>query len=168
MLDRIQYADLKISLPGGILTKVDRTTMAYGLEVRSPFLDTELVDLATQLPDALRLHAGQGKWILKMAMQGLLPKAVCQRPKLGFVPPLLAWFRGPLAEIALSLRHAPFVTETGWFHAAWIEEIAHAHITGKADWSRALWQLWIFSQWFDQHLGLDSAHRQNTGHQVAH
>lgn len=145
MLDRIQYADLKISLPGGILTKVDRTTMAYGLEVRSPFLDTELVDVATQLPDALRLHAGQGKWILKMAMQGLLPKAVCQRPKLGFVPPLLAWFRGPLAEIALSLRHAPFVTETGWFHAAWIEEIAHAHITGKADWSRALWQLWIFS-----------------------
>jgi asparagine synthetase B (glutamine-hydrolysing) len=75
MLDRIQYADLKISLPGGILTKVDRTTMAYGLEVLSPFLDTELVDLATQLPDALRLHAGQGKWILKWRCRGC-----CLRP----------------------------------------------------------------------------------------
>lgn len=168
MLDRIQYADLKISLPGGILTKVDRTTMAHGLEVRSPFLDTEMIGLATQLPDALRLQAGQGKWILKTATQAILPQHVRQRPKLGFVPPLRGWFRGPLADIAIGLSHARCVQETGWFNATWIEDIACAHITGKADWSRALWQLWIFSLWFDQHLGLDSAHRQNTGHLVAH
>lgn len=168
MLDRIQYADLKISLPGGILTKVDRTSMAHGLEVRSPFLDTEMIGLATQLPDALRLQAGQGKWILKTATQGVLPQAVRKRRKLGFVPPLRGWFRGPLADTALGLSHARFVQETGWFNATWIEEIARAHIAGKADWSRALWQLWIFSLWFDQHLGLDSAHPQNKGHLVAH
>lgn len=91
-----------------------------------------------------------------------------KRRKLGFVPPLRGWFRGPLADIALGLSHARFVQETGWFNATWIEEIARAHIAGKADWSRALWQLWIFSLWFDQHLGLDSAHPQNKGHLVAH
>ncbi len=150
------------------LIRMDRTTMAHGLEVRSPFLDTEMIGLATQLPDALRLQAGQGKWILKTATQAILPQHVRQRPKLGFVPPLRGWFRGPLADIAIGLSHARCVQETGWFNATWIEDIACAHITGKADWSRALWQLWIFSLWFDQHLGLNSAHRQNTGHLVAH
>jgi asparagine synthase (glutamine-hydrolysing) len=97
MLDRIQYADLKFSLPGGILTKVDRTSMAVGLEVRSPFLDNDIIDFALQLPDDLRLRRGQGKWVLKAATQSLLPNATRQRPKQGFAPPprcLVSWANG--------------------------------------------------------------------------
>lgn len=167
-LDRIQYADLKISLPAGILTKLDRTSMASGLEARSPFLDNNIIDFAVQLPDKFRLRGGQGKWILRAATQKLLPEAILKRPKLGFVPPLSAWFRGPLAETARGLAHARFVSETGWFQADWIAQIAEAHISGREDWSRLLWQLWMFSLWFDQYLGLDSGRPQNKGRQAAH
>lgn len=159
MLDCIQYADLKLSLPGGILTKVDRTSMAAGIEARSPFLDNDLVDFALQLPAHLRLRRGQGKWVLKAATAGLLPDQVRRRPKQGFVPPLAIWFRGPLAEMARHLPQARCVTETGWFQPDWIAQIVRQHQSGRADWGRLIWQLLIFSLWFDQHLGQDSGPR---------
>ena len=165
MLDRIQYADLKFSLLGGILTKVDRTSMAVGLEVRSPFLDNDIIDFAQQLPDDLRLRRGQGKWVLMAATQSLLPNATRQRPKQGFVPPLDVWFRGPMAELAQLLPIMRYVTETGWFDASWIGEMVRQHQSGQRNWGRLLWQLLMFSFWFDQHLGLDNGHQQNTAHQ---
>ena len=97
-LSRAQYADLKIWLPGDILTKVDRASMAVSLEAREPLLDHRLVEFAARLPARMRLRGGTGKWLIKRALEERLPRDILHRPKMGFVTPISAWFRGPLAE----------------------------------------------------------------------
>src|SRR5690606_27006046 len=102
-LDRAQYADLKFWLPGDILTKVDRTSMAVSLEAREPLLDHRLVEFAAELPERLRVRGGQGKWLLKKAMRRYLPDTILYRPKQGFVTPIAQWLRGPLAGEARAI-----------------------------------------------------------------
>lgn len=140
-LDRAQYADMKIWLPGDILTKIDRTSMSVGLEAREPLLDHRLVEFAASLPSSLRLTGGQGKWILKQAMRDHLPYDVLTRPKMGFVTPLSAWFKGPLAQEASRLSSASVLLETGWFQPETIRKAAKDHQAGIADHGRLLWQL---------------------------
>jgi asparagine synthase (glutamine-hydrolysing) len=142
-LDRAQYADLKIWLPGDILTKVDRTSMAVSLEAREPLLDYRLVDFAATLPVSMRLHRGEGKWLMKRAMRGTLPDDVLYRPKMGFVTPVSAWFRGPLSGEA---RRLASLADTGWFERATLERVAQDHIAGKRDHGRLLWQLAMFEK----------------------
>src|SRR5438309_3073832 len=112
-LSRAQYADLKIWLPGDILTKVDRTSMAVSLEAREPLLDHRLVEFAARLPAKLRLRSGSGKWLLKKALGGRLPPEILHRRKMGFVTPVSAWFRGPLAAEAAAIAHSPALAELG-------------------------------------------------------
>src|SRR5437870_5806613 len=95
-LSRVQYADFKTYLPGDILTKVDRASMANSLEVRVPLLDHTLVEWAARLPPTLKLHRGEGKYVLKSALEPYVPRGILYRPKQGFTVPLAAWFRGPL------------------------------------------------------------------------
>jgi asparagine synthase (glutamine-hydrolysing) len=97
-LDRAQYADLKFWLPGDILTKVDRTSMAVSLEAREPLLDHRLIEFAASLPEHLRVRRGEGKWLLKKTMQRYLPDDILYRPKQGFVTPIAQWFRCPGAD----------------------------------------------------------------------
>lgn len=96
-LDRAQYADLKFWMPGDILTKVDRTSMAVSLEAREPLLDHRLVEFAARLPERMRVKGQTGKYLLKKCMERYLPDNILYRPKQGFVTPIAAWFRGPLA-----------------------------------------------------------------------
>src|SRR5690606_13014727 len=105
-LDRAQYADLKFWLPGDILTKVDRTSMAVSLEAREPLLDHRLIEFAASLPVSLRIRGGQGKWLMKQAMTRYLPGNILFRPKQGFVTPIADWLRGPLADEARSIGSA--------------------------------------------------------------
>ena len=140
-LDRAQYADLKFALPGGILTKVDRTSMAVGLEVREPLLDHRLVEFAATLPEEVRLKGRQGKWLLKHAMRRHLPDHVLHRPKQGFVVPLAAWFRGPLAHEARQIGSGGTLARTGWFDERRLSRLADEHVAGLGDRSRLLWQL---------------------------
>ena len=142
-LDRAQYADLKIWLPGDILTKVDRTSMAISLEAREPLLDHRLVEFATTLPTSMRLRGGTGKWLMKRAMRGRLPDDILYRRKMGFVTPVSAWFRGPLSGEA---RRLAGLAETGWFDRATLERIAEDHIAGRRDYGRLLWQLAMFEK----------------------
>ena len=102
-LDRAQYADLKFWLPGDILTKTDRMSMAVSLEAREPLLDYRLVEFAASLPAAMRVKGGTGKAILKQAMERYLPHDILYRPKMGFVTPVSHWFRGALTEQARAL-----------------------------------------------------------------
>src|SRR3546814_21156541 len=97
-LDRAQYADIKLWLPGDILTKTDRTSMAVSLEARQPLLDHRLLEFAATLPVSMRLRRGQGKRLMKKAMARYLPENGPYRPKMGFVTPISTWFRGSLAE----------------------------------------------------------------------
>ena len=140
-LDRAQYADLTFWLPGDILTKVDRTSMAVSLEAREPLLDHRLIEFAAVLPEKLRIRGGQGKWLLKHAMERYLPRDVLYRPKQGFVTPIAQWLRGPLASEARAIARGATLARTGWFDSTRIATLAEAHISGRGDHSRLLWQL---------------------------
>lgn len=140
-LDLAQYADMKIWLPGDILTKIDRTSMAVSLEAREPMLDHRLVEFAATLPASMRIRRGRGKWLMKKAMEGHLPNDILYRPKMGFVTPVSAWFRGPLAAQAEALATKSTLLETGWFRPDALEKAVWDHKAGLADNGRLIWQL---------------------------
>lgn len=140
-LDRAQYADLKFYLPGDILTKVDRTSMAVSLEAREPLLDHRLIEFGARLPEGMRIKSTTGKWLLKDTMRRYLPDDVLFRQKMGFVTPIAAWLRGPLAGQARAIAEGGALARTGWIAPARIRELAETHIAGRADHSRLLWQL---------------------------
>ncbi len=145
-LGRAQYADLKIWLPGDILTKTDRTSMAVSLEAREPLLDHRLVEFAAALPQRLRLRRGEGKWLMKRALGGYLPADILHRTKMGFVTPVNAWFRHQLADDASALGRSTTLAETGWFDMPAIERIAADHRAGRADHGRTLWQFMMLER----------------------
>jgi asparagine synthase (glutamine-hydrolysing) len=156
-LSRAQYADLKIWLPGDILTKVDRTSMAVGLEAREPLLDHRLVEFAARLPARLRLRGGTGKYLMKRALRGHLPPEILHRRKQGFVTPVSAWFRGPLAAQAAALARSPALAELGWLDPAAIARRAEAHRSGRSDHGRLLWQLLMLDHSLQRVFGLGAS-----------
>lgn len=145
-LDRAQYADLKIWLPGDILTKTDRMSMGVSLEAREPLLDYRLVEFAAALPASMRVKGGTGKAILKRAMERYLPHDTLYRPKMGFVTPVSHWFRGALAEQARGLATSATLTRCGWFDMAEIERIVAAHQSGRRDHGRLIWQYFMLEK----------------------
>jgi asparagine synthase (glutamine-hydrolysing) len=173
-LSRAQYADLKIWLPGDILTKVDRTSMAVSLEAREPLLDHRLVEFAASLPANMRLRGGTGKWLMKRALESRLPREILRRRKMGFVTPVSAWFRGPLAAEAAAIAHGSALAETGWFDGAAIARLAEAHRSGRSDYGRLLWQLLMLEKSLQRLFGLgavstlpDRAPRRNRARRAA-
>ncbi|TAN78455.1 MAG: amidotransferase 1, exosortase A system-associated [Gallionella sp.] len=143
-LARVQYLDIKTYLAGDILTKVDRASMAHGLEVREPLLDHKLVEWASGLPAACKQHGGEGKYIFKKAMEPYLPNDILYRKKMGFAVPLAGWFRGPLKEKVRSAVLGPVLAQTGYFNADYLHELVDRHQSGSRDYSTALWALLMF------------------------
>jgi asparagine synthase (glutamine-hydrolysing) len=139
-LDRAQYADLTFWMPGDILTKVDRTSMAVSLEAREPLLDHRLVEFAARLPEGMRVRGSVGKHLLKKTLERYLPHDILYRPKQGFVTPIAEWLRGPLAGASRGIATGS-LAQTGLFDAKSMAALAEAHIAGRADHSRTLWQL---------------------------
>lgn len=140
-LDRAQYADMKIWLPGDILTKTDRMSMAVSLEAREPLLDYRLMEFAARLPVGHRIHGNSGKYVMKRAMEAYLPHDILYRDKMGFVTPVSQWFRGPLAQEANTIATSSNLANSGWFDGAVLTKTAQDHIAGRADHGRLLWQL---------------------------
>jgi asparagine synthase (glutamine-hydrolysing) len=140
-LDKAQYADLKFWLPGDILTKVDRASMAVSLEAREPLLDHRLIEFAASLPEAMRTQKGEGKWLMKRTMRRYLPDDILYRQKQGFVTPIAQWFRGPLAGAARGIGSSTALMRVGWFDTTRLSALAEAHIAGRSDHSRLLWQM---------------------------
>ena len=140
-LDRAQYADLKFWLPGDILTKTDRTSMAVGLEAREPLLDHRLVEFGATLPQRERIRGNDGKWLMKHTMERYLPHDILYRKKQGFVTPLAQWFRGPLADEARRIASSSLLVDSGWFQRNALVRLAENHIEGRSDNGRTLWQL---------------------------
>jgi len=153
VLQRAQYADIMTYLPGDILTKVDRASMANSLELRAPFLDQELAQWAFALPDEVKLQRGKGgKAILKQAMEAYLPDDLLYRPKKGFTIPVAEWFRGPLKGDIRALATNTRISASGYFNTAAIAAMAEDHIAGRRDFSKPLWLLWSFGS-FLEHAG---------------
>ena len=141
-----QYADLKIWLPGDILTKSDRMSMAVSLEAREPLLDHRLVEFAATLPLGQKVRGGSGKWLMKRAMRRYLPDEILYRRKQGFVTPISAWFRGPLAGEADKIAASTALAETGWFDRAAISRIVAEHRSGRHEHGRLIWQLMMLDR----------------------
>jgi asparagine synthase (glutamine-hydrolysing) len=140
----VQYLDLKTYLVGDINTKVDRASMAHSLEVREPLMDHPLIEWLASLPSSLKLNGGEGKFLLKKAMEPKLPHDLLYRPKMGFAVPLARWFRGPLRERVRRAVLGPRLASTGYFDAATLRELVDAHQSGVRDYSAPLWSLLMF------------------------
>jgi asparagine synthase (glutamine-hydrolysing) len=143
-LSLVQYLDFKTYLVGDICTKVDRASMAHALEVRSPFLDYELVEWLSSLPPGLKLHGREGKYLLKTAMEPYLPGDIMYRPKMGFAVPLASWFRGPLRERLRESVLGPRMLDSGYFERRFLASLVDDHQSGVKDHSAALWSLLMF------------------------
>jgi asparagine synthase (glutamine-hydrolysing) len=140
-LSQVQYADFKTYLPGDILTKVDRASMASSLEVRVPLLDHTLVEWAAQLPPGLKLAGREGKHVFKAALEPYVAKEILYRPKQGFAVPLAAWFRGPLRRRLRDNLLGPGLREAGLFDMRAVAALLDRHQSGERDHSAALWTL---------------------------
>ncbi len=143
-LPLIQYLDFKTYLPGDILTKVDRASMAHSLEVRVPILDHTFVEWVATLPAELKLVGREGKHVFKKALEPHLPHDILYRDKMGFGVPLASWFRGPLRDkVRASLLHGTLV-DAGLFDIDQVRRVVDEHQSGQWDHSAPIWSLLMF------------------------
>lgn len=143
-LSRVQYLDFKTYLPGDILTKVDRASMAHALEVRVPILDHQLVEWICTLPPEWKVAGGEGKRLLKSALEPYLDADILYRSKMGFAVPLAAWFRGPLRERIREAILGPVLGDSGLFEHRYLTALLDRHQSGRRDHSAPLWSLLMF------------------------
>lgn len=149
-VSRMQYIDMNLWMPGDILMKADKMTMAHSLELRVPFLDKELFEFARTVPMEYRLGGGTTKYIFRKAMEGIIPDFILNRPKLGFPVPLRDWLKGARGgELLEQIRGS------GIDHVLQISEVERMlklHRSGQGDYSRLLWAVYIFALWHDTYL----------------
>ncbi len=154
-LSIIQYVDMKTWLPGDILTKVDRASMAHALEVRVPLLDHEFVEWASGVPSAMKLHGQEGKYVLKKALEPHLSHDILYRDKMGFSIPLASWFRGPLREHVRQALLGSTLADTGFFNMAFLQEMVEQHQSGRRDYTAPMWTLLMFEAFLRNCMGVE-------------
>ncbi|MGH8597111.1 MAG: asparagine synthase (glutamine-hydrolyzing), partial [Gammaproteobacteria bacterium] len=147
LVERMMVLDALHYLPGDILTKVDRASMAVSLEARVPFLDTEVVALAWRMPHAWKVHNGTGKWILREVLARYVPRQLFERPKMGFGIPIDSWLRGPLRPWAENLLAEPRLRDAGYFDAHAVRAVWQAHLAGDQNLQYLLWTILSFEAW---------------------
>ena len=145
--ERAMLTDTLTYLPGDLLTKVDRASMAVSLEVRVPFLDPDLFQFAWSLSPENRVRNGQGKWLLRESLRRSLPNHLVDRPKMGFGIPVGQWLRGPLRAWADELLDPVLVREQGFLDPSAVERRWNAHLEGRADLTFQVWSLLMFQAW---------------------
>lgn len=144
-LSRIFYVDIKTYLPDDILAKVDRASMAHSLEVRAPLLDHVFMELAATIPSTLKVKGSSGKFILKKALEKILPHEILYRKKMGFGVPLARWFRNDLKDMAQSLIFDS--RSEHYLNSSTVEKIWKEHQGGLRDRSTELWVILMFQLW---------------------
>ena len=149
VIEQMQYADINFYMAEDILTKVDRAAMAVSLETRSPFLDPRVGQFAASIPVEYKLKGKKGKYILKKAVEDLLPKAILQRPKKGFGIPIAEWLKGRLNPLVHDLLAPQRLKEQGLFNADYVQKLIKEHETGAASHHKELWTLLVFQLWWD-------------------
>ena len=134
----LRRCEMEVRLPDFVLHTADRAAMAYGLEVRVPFLDHELVELCARIPPSLMLRGNTEKYILRRALERSLPSEICWRPKRGLVAPFSGWWRGPLPDFAQAQLSTDRLLESGYFAPGIVAELLRRHRSGAADVSQVL------------------------------
>src|SRR5215475_7043041 len=146
-LERLLYLDSKTYLPGDILVKVDRMSMANSLETRAPLLDHRLIEFAQTIPASLKLRGLETKYILKRAAAGLIPDEIINRPKQGFDVPIRQWFNRELRELLDDTLNDRRARERGDFNHRAVLAILDEHRRGARDHARHLWGLLVLELW---------------------
>jgi len=145
-MTQLMMVDVQSYLPGDILTKVDRMSMAHSLEARVPLLDHRVAEFALALPPRLKFRDGVGKWVLRRAIADLVPPNVFRRPKQGFDVPLRDWFRGPLAYRLTALLDQPSAIYE-FVEPRAVRRVVNEHRVGRRDHARTIWRLLMLDQW---------------------
>jgi asparagine synthase (glutamine-hydrolysing) len=158
LLQQMQAVDMETYLPGDILVKMDRATMAFSLESRAPWLDHRLADYAGALPQGFKWKRGIGKRILRRAFESRLPEATLSRPKMGFGPPLAAWLRTSLKGMFEEYVFQPEMSQ--YLNLAKVQQLWQEHQSGENDYRIwILWNILILSRWHARYRhGLVEAH----------
>ena len=143
-LQLVQYLDFKTYLPGDILTKVDRASMAHSLEVRVPILEHHFVEWAATVPTSAKLDGSEGKACFKRALEPYLPHDIMYRQKMGFSVPITSWFRNELREKLRETVLGDRLRSSAIFDAAYIERLLNEHQSGARNHSPLLWALAMF------------------------
>ena len=160
-LDQLLYIDGKTYLPGDILTKVDRASMATSLEVRVPLLDHKLIDFVTRVPASLKLAGTETKYLLKRVAKDLIPPEILNRPKQGFGVPLEEWINRQLKDQIQETLREPRTRQRGYVRSDYIDLILDEHHKGRRDHSQPLWALLILELWHRRYID-ESPRKEST------
>lgn len=151
-IEQMQFLDINFYMAEDILTKVDRASMAVSLEVRAPFLDPRVAEFAASIPLEYKLRGNKGKYILKKAVEPLLPKNILHRPKKGFGIPIAEWLKHRLNPLMRDLLAPERLKNQGLFDENFVQKLIREHETNVASHHKQLWTLLVFQLWFDNFL----------------
>ena len=152
ILDKILYLDVKTWLTDDIMVKVDRMSMAVGLECRAPLLDHKLIEFLATVPPELKLRGTITKYILKNLLGKKIPPHLLNRKKQGFCLPIETWLKGELKEFSEDILLGPTLRERGLFNMEFVTKMWKEFLNGKYDYSHHLWQLLILEVWYRQYM----------------
>ncbi len=149
LLQKMTFLELRQRLAELLLMRVDKMTMATSVEARVPFLDHDLVQFAVALPERMKVRDGVGKYVLKKAVEGVIPSNIVNRPKQGFGAPVAEWFRGEFGLRAQREIAQSSLAERGLLNYDYVDELWRRHRTGRGSWAPQLWNLYNVSVWHD-------------------
>jgi asparagine synthase (glutamine-hydrolysing) len=151
-LNRALNCDFRTLLPDQVLTFVDRLSMAHSVEVRPPFLDYRLMEFAATLPDSMKIKSGRSKHILKEAVRGLIPDAVIDRPKEGFVLPIDNWLLNGMRPFVDELLAPDRLVLHGLVRFEAIGQLLKEHYAKSANHGPRIWNLMMFQKWWESYF----------------
>jgi asparagine synthase (glutamine-hydrolysing) len=153
-LQQFMLADVTVHMPGSLLNRLDRTSMAHSLEARVPFLSHDFVDWSLTMPQNMKLRGNVGKYALRKAIEPWLPPGLIDNRKLGFQLPFAEWFRGGFSDFAAEAWHDGSARHSGYLQPAAVDQLFAEHKAGLANHGRILYAIAMFSCWWQQSMAV--------------